>query len=480
MSDALRERLVRHGQDHLLDGWEQLETGPRQRLLSQIESIDWAGLEQRLAAGDSLDPLAARLEQIVASGQLSGLPHLIRQAGAGEAATESRRAAEETGRQMLASGRVAVITVAGGRGTRLGWDRPKGLLPVMPVSGRTCFEHFAATIRTRGRRAGRRLPWLVMTSPATHADTLAYFREQKHFGLDPDDVVVFQQGVLPVVDAGTGRVLLSAPGEVAQSPDGHGGLLEALWTAGLLDWLKDREIDTLFYHQVDNPAVALAAPDVLGWHRLGRAQVTTRVVARRSAEESLGVVALVDGKVRIVEYSDLPARTAAATAANGSLLLWAGNTAVHVFDREFLEGVGSAALPFHRVHRIVPHVTSHAAEELVIPTAANAVQFERFVFDLLAFADVGLVVESDRGSEFLPVKRASGEDSLESARSGLLQLYGRWLEAAGARIGKGARVEIAPEWALTAEDVQGKIEPGSVLEGSVVLGLDTMPDQAAD
>ena len=130
----------------------------------------------------------------------------------------------------------------------------------------------------------------------------------------------------------------------------------------------------------------------------------------------------------MVEYSDLPARTAAATAADGSLLLWAGNTAVHVFDREFLEGVGSAALPFHRVHRIVPHVSSHAAEELVTPTAANAVQFERFVFDLLAFADVGLVVESDRDSEFLPVKRASGEDSLESARSGLMQLYGRWLE----------------------------------------------------
>ncbi|MFP6768851.1 MAG: UTP--glucose-1-phosphate uridylyltransferase, partial [Planctomycetaceae bacterium] len=343
MSDALRERLVRHGQEHLLDGWEQLETEPRQRLLAQIESIDWAGLEQRLAAGDSLDPLAARLEQIVASGQLGGLPHLIRQAGADEADAESRRAAEETGRQMLAAGRVAVVTVAGGRGTRLGWDRPKGLLPVMPVSGRTFFEHFAATIRTRGRRAGRRLPCLVMTSPATHADTLAYFREQEHFGLNPDDVVVFQQGVLPVLDAETGRVLLSAPGEVAQSPDGHGGMLEALLRVGLLEWLKDREIDTLFYHQVDNPAVALAAPDVLGWHRLGQAQVTTRVVARRSAEESLGVVALIDGKVRIVEYSDLPARTAAATAADGSLLLWAGNTAVHVFDREFLEGVGSAA-----------------------------------------------------------------------------------------------------------------------------------------
>ncbi len=380
---------------------------------------------------------------------------------------------------MLASGRVAVVTVAGGRGTRLGFDRPKGLFPVMPVSGRTFFEHFAATIRTRGRRVGRRLPWLVMTSPATHADTLTYFRQQDHFGLDPDDVVLFQQGVLPVVDAGTGRVLLSAAGELAQSPDGHGGMLEALGTAGLLEWLKNRGIDTLFYHQVDNPAVALAAPEVLGWHRLRGAQVTTRVVARRSAGESLGVAAAIDGRTRIVEYSDLPAGAATATAADGSLLLWAGNTAVHVFDREFLEGVDRAALPFHRVHRAVAHVTNHAANDLVVPTSPNAVQFERFVFDLLAFADVGLVVESDRGSEFLPVKRATGEDSVESARAGLLRLHGRWLEAAGARVGEGARVEIMPEWALTAEDVRGKIEPNTVLEGPVVLGSDTS-DQAAD
>jgi len=470
VKDSLSQRLADAGQDHLIEGIEALDETTRERFESQLESIDWDGvarLSGSLAGGARGDGLAEQVAGLVESGTLSELPHLVSQLQADSEPARVR------GEQLLEAGRVGVVTVAGGRGSRLGSDRPKGLLQVMPVSGRSLLEHFAASIVERSRRAGRSIPWLVMTSPATDAATREYFRQQRFFGLDPDQVVLFEQGMLPAVDAETGRVLLAEPGRVALSPDGHGGLVEAMQQAELFGWLGEQGVDTLFYHQVDNPALLPPDPLLVGWHDLEGSLMTTRVVPKRSAEERMGVAVAVDGRTRIVEYVDLPRSVAVATDEAGRLKLWAGNIAVHVLDCEFLARAADAdRLPLHRVLRRVAYSPGHAPGRSIEPDEPNAFQFERLIFDLLDQLDqveVGLVVEGDRCSDFLPVKQLTGEDSLESARAGLMALHRGWLEAAGARVGEAAVVEITPGWALSATDVAARVGPHDVFEDPIVL-----------
>ena len=454
MNDFLIRQLADAGQLHLLEEIDILEQSVLKRFESELELIDWEGLAVAADGGDRIGDLAEPVAE---------LPHLVRHPEAG-----SQRA-RDRGEALLAEGRVAVVTVAGGRGSRLGLDSPKGLLPVMPVSGRTLFEHFAAVIGERSRRAGRAIPWLVMTSHVTDEPTRLYFQQQEYFGLDPRQVVLFQQGAMPVVDVETGRVLLTGAGRVALNPDGHGGLVAALRRAGMFEWLSERAVDTVFYHQVDNPAVLPPDPLLVGWHHERGSQMTTRVVPRIAAEERMGVAVAVEGRTRIVEYLEL-LESAAATDTTGRLRFWAGNTGVHVLDTGVLErAAGAAGLPWHRVRRSVACVADHRSGDVVQPERSNAWQLEKYVFDLLADVETGLVVEGDRAGDFLPIKQTTGVDSLESARSGLLSLYRGWLESAGATVHPDAVVEISPRWALSATDVAGRVGPQDVFEGSVVL-----------
>ena len=333
----------------------------------------------------------------------------------------------------------------------------------MPVSEKSLFEHFAESIRARGNRAGRPLPWLVMTSDATHEETESFFHEHDFFGIDPDDVWLFRQGNMPLVDASSGRVLLTAPGQLALKPDGHGGLLRALERAGLFQRLAERGVEQVFSHQVDNPAVLVADPALLGWHDRHQSLLTTRVVPKRSAEERMGVVVEIEEEVRILEYFELPPGRAAEVDDQGRLLLWAGNTAVHVFDRCFLEQSASCieALPFHRIDA-----------SRTVGTAETTIGFERFLFDLLPLAEVALVVESDRETEFLPLKNIEGADSPERVREGLVERYRRWLASTGADVSAAGPVEISPLFAQDAEELADRVVPGTRYEGTVLLTVD--------
>ena len=452
MSGDLRSELERFGQDHLLAGWDQLDAAAQVSLTAQLRAVDWDRLD-RLLAGPAEDASFALAGQ-------AGPPPLVRLP---ETAEDRQRwdEASERGWSLLAAGRVAVLTVAGGLGTRLGFGHPKGLFPIMPVSGKSLFEHFAESVRARGNRAGCRLPWLVMTSDATHEETESYFREHDYFGIDPDDVWLFRQGNMPTVDATSRRVLLSGPGHLALKPDGHGGLLEALQQAGMFPRLAERGVEQLFSHQVDNPAVLLADPPLLGWHDQHGSRLTTRVVSKRSAEERMGVVVEIEGAVRILEYFELPPERAAATDDQGRLLLRAGNTAVHVLDLSFLEQVAGRAdaLPFHQV-------------EVGQSTAGKTIGFERFLFDLLPLTDAALVVESDRETEFLPLKNIEGVDSPERVQQGLVERFGRWLIATGADVSAAGPVEISPLFAQDADELAAKVAAGTRFEGTVRLTVD--------
>jgi UDP-N-acetylglucosamine/UDP-N-acetylgalactosamine diphosphorylase len=284
-----------------------------------------------------------------------------------------------------------------------------------------------------------------------------FFEQHAHFGLPADQVHFFKQGNMPAVDADTGKLLMAEKHQICQSPNGHGGLLFGLKDAGLIEDMRNRGIEYLHYHQVDNPTAQVCDPAFLGFHHLRDSQLSTKVVAKRSAEEKMGVLVKVDGRTQIIEYSDMPEDVTAQTDS-GQLRFWAGNTAMHVFSRGFLEELlaDDLSLPFHRAHKKVPHLDESG--ELVEPEDPNAWKFERFIFDALPKAQTALVVEADRNAEFNPVKNAEGHDSPAEARAALLRIHRQWMESIPGNTPAFGEIEISPLFALDQQSFQARYE----------------------
>jgi UDP-N-acetylglucosamine/UDP-N-acetylgalactosamine diphosphorylase len=337
---------------------------------------------------------------------------------------------------------------------------------VGPVSGASLFQILLEKIAARSRAAGMRIPLYLMTSPATHCETVEYLQANENFGLPSEDVRIFTQGTMPAVDAQTGRLLLAEKHQLALSPDGHGGTLYAL--AACLSEIRGRGLTQMFYCQVDTPLVEMCDPSLLGYHLLTGSEMSTQVVAKRTSRDNVGNVVAIDGKLRIIEYSDLNSlgdEIVERREHDNSPVFWAGNTAVHVFDTTFLERMaGSAAsLPFHVARKTVPHLD--ASGQGVAPASPNAIKFERFIFDLLPEARKSIVVEIDEAETFAPVKNAPGalRDSPETVRAQMIALHTSWLRAAGCEVAPNVPVEISPLFAQNAQEVAARLSPGLVV-----------------
>jgi UDP-N-acetylglucosamine/UDP-N-acetylgalactosamine diphosphorylase len=233
--DSLAGHLQKHRQEHVLRFWHELSPEQRQALGRQIQQLDLAELAVLFPADDSpAESPAAKALRAVPPAQL------VRARGRKDGDDDEWTAARKTGEELLRAGRVGAILVAGGEGTRLGFPRPKGGFPIGALSGKTLFQLLAEQVVARARRAGKSIPYYVMTSHATHDDTVAFFEQQRHFGLPRGDVQFFCQGTMPAVDRASGQLLLAAKHELALNPDGHGGILAALGRASLLDEMRRR------------------------------------------------------------------------------------------------------------------------------------------------------------------------------------------------------------------------------------------------
>jgi UDP-N-acetylglucosamine/UDP-N-acetylgalactosamine diphosphorylase len=465
-SPKILDTLQQHNQTHLLRWWDELESQQQSDLIEQIESIDFDLIEQLLAKDRGSARVAETPQEAVQ--RATSPAELMRLPKSDDDKTEWDRA-NRKGEEILAAGKVGVILVAGGQGTRLGFDKPKGMYPIGPVSGNSLFQILVEQVIARSRRAGVSIPYYVMTSDATHVETEAYFRQNKYFSLDAADVHFFQQNSMPAVDEKSGRLLLDNKGKIATSPDGHGGMLSALSRAGLLDEMQNKGIEILYYHQVDNPTAIVCDPAFIGFHVLQNAEMSTKVVEKRSAEEKMGVVVDIDSQMQIIEYSDLPDEIAHKTDSNGNLLLWAGSMAIHLFNREFLERLNEQdeGLPFHIAHKTVPYLDDMG--ERVDPDSPNACKFERFIFDAILSAKTALVVEADRFREFNPVKNGEGNDSPQTCRAAMTAIFTNWLKQAGADVAEGIDVEISPLFALDSAGVSSKIDAGTIYCESIYL-----------
>ncbi len=464
LRQELLETLTPFGQEHVLAHWDRLNEPQRRALAAQIRAIDLAEmrrLHDSPATSEDWHALAAR----------SVGPPAVRLND--RRSVNVVRQARQRGEELLARGQLGVALVAGGQGTRLGFDKPKGMFPIGPVSGRTLFEILAAKVAAIAQRYAVRVPLYLMTSPATHADTLAYFADHDNLGLPSEDLHIFCQGTMPAVDMSTGKLLMADAGQLATSPDGHGGMLAAIARSGLLDDMSRRGLTQLFYLQVDNPLTPIGDAELLGHHLQAGSQMTTLAVAKQRPLERVGNVVSVDGQVRIIEYSDLPDEEAQRLTDGGALALWAGNTAIHLFEVDFLRrmSVADHALPFHVARKKVPYFTVDGV--VAEPEAPNAVKFERFIFDLLPHAARALVIEAAAEEVFAPVKNASGEprDTPETVRQQMIALYTTWLAQAGVEVAAGTPVEISPRFALDADELRRKLTSREPVRAARYFGV---------
>ncbi len=362
--------------------------------------------------------------------------------------------------------------MAGGQGTRLGFDGPKGCYPIGPVSDRSLFQIHCEKIAALGVQHGRIPPLYVMTSDENHEPTAGFLAEHRNFGLP--HLRLFRQGTMPAVAANTGAVLLAERDRVALSPDGHGGTLRALARGSCLDDMRDRGVETVFYLQVDNPMVAIADPGFVGAHRCADADVSSKVVRKRDPAEKVGVVARRGARQLVIEYSDLPASLAELRRADGSLAYSAGSIALHVFRLGFLADLArSAELPYHRARKQVPYVDEHGNR--IEPATANAIKFEQFIFDTLPLAKRSLVIETSRTAEFEPLKNATGSSSPESVRRRLSDAAADLLEAAGAVVARRADgsaavpIELSPLIAADPEALRARVPAGTVIDRAATI-----------
>jgi UDP-N-acetylglucosamine/UDP-N-acetylgalactosamine diphosphorylase len=421
---ALIEAFQRAGQGQVFAFYDQLTPAAREQLLAEAGEIDLAEIDQLCRT------LLARGTATVNLDGLTPAPYEPLPENGGNSSEWA--SAKEAGEAALRAGRVAAFTVAGGQGTRLGYDGPKGTYPVTPLKKKALFQVFAEKIRAAGVRYGKPIHWFVMTSHANHEATEAFLQAHNFFGLDGARVHCFRQGRMPAVDF-NGKILLESKGSIAMSPDGHGGSLRALERSGALDLMKRENIDTLSYFQVDNPLIRVIDPVFIGFHVLRNSEMSSKMVPKAYPEEKVGHFCLQNGRLVVVEYSDLPLALQHETDASGKLRYLSGNIAIHALDREFIRrmavGGEGMALPFHRADKKIP--TIDAAGEAVKPGKANGVKFEMFVFDALPHARNPVVIETRRADDFSPVKNAEGIDSAQTCRDDQMRQFARWLKLAG-------------------------------------------------
>jgi UDP-N-acetylglucosamine/UDP-N-acetylgalactosamine diphosphorylase len=425
---SLRHAFDRAGQGQVFAHFDALDEAGRARLLEQAAEIDLAEIA-RLKT-ELIDGGAGALD-------LAGLepaPYERRPENGGDAGEWAAATAE--GEAALRAGRVAAFTVAGGQGTRLGYDGPKGTYPVTPVTAKSLFQVFAEKLGAAARCFGKPIPWFIMTSHQNHAATEAFFVEHDYFGLGAEQVRFFRQGRMPAVGL-DGKILLEAKDAIAMSPDGHGGSLRALARSGALDQMAAAGIDVISYFQVDNPLVRCIDPAFIGWHLRRRSEMSSKMIPKAYAEEKLGHFCRQGDGLVVIEYSDLPMDLQREIdPATGGLRYLAGSIAIHLLDREFVRrmvtGGAGVALPFHRADKKIPVLGADG--KTVTPAKANGVKFEMFVFDALPFAARPLVIETARADDFSPVKNATGLDSPQTCRDDQLRQFARWANAHGAGV----------------------------------------------
>ncbi|HNS31844.1 MAG TPA: UTP--glucose-1-phosphate uridylyltransferase [bacterium] len=364
----------------------------------------------------------------------------------------------ERGELSIRKGETAVLAVAGGQATRLGYPYPKGMYPISPVRGKSLFMLLSQKIKALSLKYGAAIPLLIMTNPENNRGIRNYFEKNKFFGLDRESVSFFRQELLPSLTP-DGRLILKEDGNIFSNPDGHGGCIKALCKSGLLKKLEDRGIKNLFYCHIDNPLVKILDPLFLGYHVRNNSDFSLKTV-KKLHDEKVGTFVFADGKPAVIEYIELPENLRESRDARGKPLFADGSIGVHIIGTEFIRYLNGKkiGLPYHRQQKILRQGDK----------AKEVWKFETFIFDAIPLARKVSCMETEREVEFAPLKNSKGIDSPADVKRKMSELHRKWLLRAGMKIPQKSVVEVSPLFALDETEFRSKagqlnpLKPGNI------------------
>lgn len=435
--EQVKQSLESAGQSHVLQFWPELCEAERDGFLRELSQLDLKGLKDHCdgAARAAASP-SASLDQHIEPVPPQSIGSVRK------SVKDSLALWENEGLFQISENRVGVLLLAGGQGTRLGVQYPKGMYNVGLPSGKTLYQIQAERIHKIQELADRKygskctVAWYIMTSEFTLAPTEKFFKENNYFGLEPSNIVMFEQRMIPAVTF-DGKVILQGKGKLAMAPDGNGGLYQALEDNKVLEDMKKRGVEYLHVYCVDNILIKMADPVFIGFCVSKRADCGAKVVEKAYPAEPVGVVCRVRGVTQVVEYSEIQPVTAELRGPGGELVYSAGNICNHFFTRAFLQDVAEtfkSQLKQHVALKKVPFVDNCGNQ--VKPTKPNGIKMEKFVFDVFPFSRNFVAFEVVREDEFSPLKNADGAatDNPSTARNSLLAQHCRWVTASGAML----------------------------------------------
>lgn len=443
------KKAVDFGQEHIFRFWEQLNTVEKEKLLKQVKDIDFQLMK------DLSDKWILSTPKTEVFSQIKPIDVIPLR----EDTNPKEKEAYECGEEMLRQGKVALFLVAGGQGTRLGYDGPKGTYPIGPITQKSLFQYHAEKIINLQNRYHCILPWYIMVSEGNEKATLSFFQAYNFFGLNPENVYFAVQPMVPCLDE-QGKFMLDSHCSIAMNPNGHGGTIQTIVEKGILKDARNRGIEILSYFQVDNWAVKVADPRFVGYHILNHAEMSSKIIRKNSLREPVGVHCLCDGVYRVIEYSELDIYPQLLeTDPEGNMKFFAGNPAMHIISLDFVEKVYHQLhnFPWHKAFKKIPYINEQG--ELIKPDKPNGYKFETFIFDALRFTKhPPVAVEIQRQGEYTPIKQFEGDNSVVSARKSMTQFWGTWLKKAGYEIesylqqNNNFHIEISPIFSLTEKE----------------------------
>lgn len=398
---AAEEKVKKYGQDHLLSQYNKLTEEKKAQLLNEILTLDFQQIEELYKRiNTTVDFNNSKIEPINYTDKSS-------------LSEQELKKYEEIGLKQIKEGKLAVVTMAGGQGTRLGHNGPKGTFDIGLDSHKPIFEILCDTLKNAQKKYGIYVTWYIMTSAENNGDTVKFFEEHNYFGYPKDKVIFFIQGKLPMINP-NGKILIGKDGLIKQAADGHGGIFLSMKKNGIIYDMKTRGVEWVFIGGVDNVLVNMVDPVLLGLATDKKMLAAGKSVVKAGPQEKVGVFCKRNGKPSVVEYSEISPEMAEATDKNGELIYGESHILCNLFNIEAIEKISKNTLPYHSAFKKAEYIDENG--NLISSDKPNAYKFEAFLFDAFETLNDMAILRVKREEEFAPVKNAEGEDSPETAR----------------------------------------------------------------
>ena len=394
--------LKMYNQEHVIKLLEELNGEQKRNLINQIEKIDFHQLQELY---DN-----TKKEIIIKENKIEPLPYIDKS----KLSKNEKEELESLGEEVIRKGEYAVVTMAGGQGTRLGHSGPKGTFKLdVYGKGKYLFEILAENLKEANSKYGTIIPWYIMTSKQNNDETIEFMKKHNYFGYNPKNVHFFAQSELPLMDT-DGKLLIGKDMKIKEASDGNGGTYSSLRASGALAEMKENGIKWIFIGGVDNVLLKMADTVLLGMAIKKGVQIASKSVVKANPHERVGVFGKMNGHPKVIEYTELPEKMAEEMDNNGELKYGESHIMCNLYTIEAIEKISKETLIYHSALKKNSYINEEGKE--IIPTEPNAYKFESFIFDAFELFDDIAILRGKRKEDFAPVKNKEGVDSPKTAK----------------------------------------------------------------